>query len=63
MLGVLIFIGGSFFFFVVMWIVNFIFCYLEWKNLYIEKIEENKNIIKIVKEKIYEKSNVCKIRF
>lgn len=60
--GVLTFIGGSLFFSAVTWTANSIFCHLEWKNSYTEKTEENKNIIKTVKEKIYEKSNARKIR-
>ncbi|WP_165006205.1 MULTISPECIES: DUF624 domain-containing protein [unclassified Enterococcus] len=60
--GVLTFMGGSFFFFAVTWTANQIFYRLEWKNSYIEKTEENKKIIQLVKEKIYEKSNARKIR-
>lgn len=60
--GVLTFIGGSFFFFAITWTANQIFYRLELKNSYIEKTENDKKILTIVKEKIYEKSNARKIR-
>ncbi len=60
--GVLTFIGGSFFFFAITWTANQVFYRLEWKNSYIEKTENDKKILTIVKEKIYEKSNARKIR-
>ncbi|MEY8445597.1 DUF624 domain-containing protein [Enterococcus ratti] len=56
--GILMFIGGSFFYFMITWMTNQIFYQLEWKNSHIK----NRKIITIAKEKIYEKSNARKIR-
>lgn len=59
--GVLIFMGSSFYFYATTWVADQVFRNLEVKNAY-EIENKQKTIIKIVKEKLHEKSNARKVR-